>query len=59
VASQDSPFVCVGLFLFHLGLIWQYAVNIPAWDDLTLIYDGHPGSLTFQWLFEQAVPSDC
>lgn len=47
-------FVCVGLFLFHFGQIWQYAVNIPAWDDWTLIYGGHPGSLTFQWLFAQA-----
>jgi hypothetical protein len=45
---------CIALFLTHLVLIWKHAVNIPAWDDWTLIYLDHPASLSWRWLFEQA-----
>jgi hypothetical protein len=45
---------CISLFLIHFALIWKYAVNIPAWDDWTLIHIDHPARLSWQWLFEQA-----
>jgi hypothetical protein len=45
---------CISLFLIHFALIWKYAVNIPSWDDWTLIYIDYPARLSWQWLFEQA-----
>ena len=52
--SKVPLVVLVGLFLLQFFLIWFYAVDIPYWDEWTVLYPSHlPKGLTLQWLFEQ------
>ena len=52
---QKLPLIaCAVLFLWHLGVIYKHAVNVPYWDEWeTFQQDALPSGLSLGWLLAQ------